>query len=758
MIKKYFDFRYFFLLESLLKIDKDLHLIISKLSTKDPVAKMLLGLINQDITTNVNYLKPSDKNDDVKFVNDTQVKRFVDAGQDPFDRASNSAKIGRTVRQILTANKISVTDQQIEKFVNSYKNAWDNKYKNVGEGFHLISGEEIRDWYLEKNYVPGGGTLNNSCMRYQETQQLLNIYTENPEVCQLLILLDDKNRLLGRAILWKLIPGTGKSPYYLDRIYTRFDNDAEKFADWFRGFLKDDSDNFSCHFLGNTRGCRVQLKDWKFKLYPYMDTFALLDYDNGILMSFDGEDRNKLIFYIQNTSGHPNVPYHQWSESHQKWFRDSECKWIDEPGDYFPTEECERDYNGNWYHKDDVVYSDFYKGYIYQDYAKELEGFGLVDTNDICDVYDSVKDGKPKDSKKYLLSLIGESDYVKVEIGYNYYYVHKDYVCYDVYNSEFILKEDATNYKKLYNISDEDYEKLSNKFGGFDEVDVNYESFGIYDSYTRTPFVGFLYNNIKRSRKYFVVKEILETFGFKSIYDFYVMKNNDFYKGYSKMCYEHTLDILKKNGLDKTPIIDFINEVDKYLTLDSKNRNYITVNKEFANIKKYGSYVGFYNTMIAEYIKKNKVLDVLNSDEVLNTFTDFIKDREHTYEFTVNDEDIKITNKDFSDYDRLKEKNKLFIQTAKDEILQFTYWYILLNDDDYAYEKFKNKNFMTRIIKIFVRFNDVSGVYSNIINAIRRDFSDDYNFRNLLQETGITVNSRLSADKEVFDDFLKRLK
>ena len=85
------------------------------------------------LSNNAN-LKTSDKNDDVKFVNDTQVKRFIDAGQDPFERATNSAKIGRTVRQILTANNISVTDQQIEKFVNTYKNAWDKSFKKTSEG------------------------------------------------------------------------------------------------------------------------------------------------------------------------------------------------------------------------------------------------------------------------------------------------------------------------------------------------------------------------------------------------------------------------------------------------------------------------------------------------------------------------------------------------------------------------------------------------------------------------------------------------
>jgi hypothetical protein len=166
MIKKYFDFSFFLLLESILKVNPEFDELIKSISDKDPVAKMLLSLIDKDIKTNVNYLKPSDKNDDMKFVNDTQVKRFIDAGQDPFDRATNSAKIGRTVRQILTTNGISVTDPQIEKFVNTYKNAWDKSFKKTSEGIHVVSGEEIRNWYLFDKYVPGGGQLNSSCMRY----------------------------------------------------------------------------------------------------------------------------------------------------------------------------------------------------------------------------------------------------------------------------------------------------------------------------------------------------------------------------------------------------------------------------------------------------------------------------------------------------------------------------------------------------------------------------------------------------------------
>ena len=49
MIKRYFDFRYFSLLESILKVDPDFQKLIKSISDKDPVAGMLIALINQDI-------------------------------------------------------------------------------------------------------------------------------------------------------------------------------------------------------------------------------------------------------------------------------------------------------------------------------------------------------------------------------------------------------------------------------------------------------------------------------------------------------------------------------------------------------------------------------------------------------------------------------------------------------------------------------------------------------------------------------------
>ncbi len=765
MIKKYSNFRYFFLLESLLKVDPDFFTLIKDTSSKDPIAKMLLGLIDQDITTNVNYLKPSDKNDDVKFVNDTQVKRFLDVGQDPFDRATNSAKIGRTVRQILSANKIGFTDQQIEKFVNTYKNSWDKKYKKTGEGLHLISGEEIKHWYLESTYVPGGGSLNNSCMRYQETQEFLDIYTENPDVCQLLILVDDKNRLLGRALLWKLIPGTGKSPYYLDRIYTRFDSDAEKFADWFRDFLKVKDDNFSAHFHGITQGCRVKLKKWKFKFYPYMDTFAILDYNDGILLTYDGEDRKRLQYHIQNTGGHPNVPGHQWSEKHQAWILAMEAIWINDLDDYVLKSECVKDYKNEFIYKEFAVYSDFYKAYVNKNTAVEEEGFGLVDSDDVCYVYDGIENGKPTKKRKFLYSLLGDSEYGKVESGYSYYWLNKKFLTYDCYSNEFVVLTDDVfeDYEKLYPIKKEDFDKINEESKWFDNVDYYYDSFGINDKYTRTPLVLHLYDATKEERRYLVPESFMSAFVFKPGNDFLVIKKSTFLTGFKQMCYDYTLEFLKKIEVSSPEMLEKLEYIN--IELNSRSGDYRGLNRSYIEMKKYGSYMELFNSKIAELFKENRILENLESESSVNKFIDFIKEQRHSFSFFVNyqEPDDELIEVEYNDED-LREKILKFIDVFKKQIIFSAYWYILINDMDYVEELLsgycaQNKLQRSfRLVKYYVRFGDVGGDFAQTVAYARREFDDKYEYKKICTEQNISIVSWSKNSEDVFNNFLSKLK
>ena len=779
MIKKYFDFSFFLLLESILKVNPEFDELIKSISDKDPVAKMLLSLIDKDIKTNVNYLKPSDKNDDMKFVNDTQVKRFIDAGQDPFDRATNSAKIGRTVRQILTTNGISVTDPQIEKFVNTYKNAWDKSFKKTSEGIHVVSGEEIRNWYLFDKYVPGGGQLNSSCMRYRETQSFLNIYTENPDVCQLVILVDDKNRLLGRALLWKLIPGCNKYGYYLDRIYTRFDNDAEKIADWYKDFIKATDDNYKSHSIGRTSGSKVQLKNWKFKEYPYMDTLSVLDYEDGILGTYEIEDRSKLQYHIQNTEGEPSVPNHDWSDHYQRWISNRESVYVNSLGDYYLESDCVRGYDNNWIFKDHSIYSDYYKSYIDKDNAVDLDGFGLVDSDDIITVYDDVdtKFGRPLGPKKFLRSKLDNSNYLKVEIGFDDYWINSKLCLYDTYNSMNIVKKDGleNEYTALYLIDRDEFNHSDRIFNDLiDNFATYYHSWGIDDKYTKFPIFLNCYDSNQISRKKYCNKETLEYFNFE-IGDRPVvyMQDEDYYKGYHKMCYKYSVDIIKKyaesiEGCNAEPLLKNLKEIDDYLYSNNFG-SYRDINDSYNGVKEYGSYTSYFNSVVSKLYKDNLVIENVLSDETIDQFFSEIRDNSRGFRFEDLDEkEISISWQDGDDI--LKDKLRKFIKTFENSILYFSYWYIVFNDSDYARYRLESyltqnsidSNNMTRILICnYVRYRDTGGDFSRSINTIRREVDNSYDslVKSVLDENNIDrYRDENEKSIEVYNNFLTFLK
>jgi hypothetical protein len=198
-------------------------------------------------------------------------------------------KIGRFVNKLIDIYKKSGNDQSIidgvtaaavEKFVNAYT-ARILFEENAFSRFEIVKGEEIKKWYHESNYAGQGGQLNSSCMRFGRCQDFFKIYTENPEVCQLLILKDETGKKIeGRALLWTTVDGKK----FMDRIYTTKDSLVKLFAKWAEdnSYINkgQETHNYRTPLLDTII---VQVKPKLYPKYPYMDT--LIDYvpDKGIL-------------------------------------------------------------------------------------------------------------------------------------------------------------------------------------------------------------------------------------------------------------------------------------------------------------------------------------------------------------------------------------------------------------------------------------------------------------------------------------------
>lgn len=166
MTRKFKDFTIEYLLESVLEVSPEFKKIISNIKTSSGLERYIVDWVNSrsDIKTNYNLLGPGDSSDKILYLQDRQYQRFKETGVDISTRTKIDSNVGRLVRSILSDNGIKFTEPQVEEFVNGYKSEW-NRIYNPRE-FDIVRGEDIRFWYLEKNYYRGGqSSLGNSCMR-----------------------------------------------------------------------------------------------------------------------------------------------------------------------------------------------------------------------------------------------------------------------------------------------------------------------------------------------------------------------------------------------------------------------------------------------------------------------------------------------------------------------------------------------------------------------------------------------------------------
>lgn len=222
------------------------------------------------------------------------------ANDDPFTSTlRQKAKIGRITRQIFDATEYKPTDIEIEEFSHLLRSLDSTLW---GE-FRIVSGEAIRSAYLGDNYEPRQGSLNNSCMQYDYCQDYLEVYVQNPEQVQLLILEHKDNKtIMGRALVWQSNHGT-----IMDRIYgststqVLFEKYAEKEGWWFKASER------SQEFLKNTNAqsvtvldAFVELPNHLHALYPYMDTFFHYDAKEG---RFYAQGGHRYDVYLHGTEG-----------------------------------------------------------------------------------------------------------------------------------------------------------------------------------------------------------------------------------------------------------------------------------------------------------------------------------------------------------------------------------------------------------------------------------------------------------------------
>jgi hypothetical protein len=219
-------------------------------------------------------------------------------------KSRQEINIGRAIRALLKSADQKVLDKDLQEFVNQFKSTID-KLNDKFSYFELVSGESIGHWYSQAHYYERKGTLGSSCMA-SVPSSYFDIYIENPNVCQLLILKskEDTTKISGRALLWTIRDGKK----FLDRVYTINDSDVNLFREyakengWYYKYYNNSSDSGLSIAPDGERislDLTVDITKGRYDAYPYLDTLKHFDPKKGTLSINKSDDS----YLLESTSG-----------------------------------------------------------------------------------------------------------------------------------------------------------------------------------------------------------------------------------------------------------------------------------------------------------------------------------------------------------------------------------------------------------------------------------------------------------------------
>lgn len=207
----------------------------------------------------------------------------------------NPLKIGRFITAMLGLTGKKYNASEIEQFVSEWKSVL-SIMNDAFSKFAVVQKREIYELYQSSRYEEEEGTLGRSCMA-EASDDMLAIYTDNSEVCKMVVKWSDNgeitdgafksNKIVGRALLWTTTSGD----IFMDRVYTIDSSDEELFKKYAEsnGWWSKSAQNSAQSFTA-VRGSESKLPTYVVQLersydneYPYLDTLCYLNSDSGKL-------------------------------------------------------------------------------------------------------------------------------------------------------------------------------------------------------------------------------------------------------------------------------------------------------------------------------------------------------------------------------------------------------------------------------------------------------------------------------------------
>lgn len=240
-------------------------------------------------------------------------------------------KMGRIIKKLIP----EIPDKDLESLVNNLRS------EQTGYEMKLVKGDEIAKYYKSESCDPKlyrYGTLQSSCMtnKAEIKPYIFDIYTKNPDSCQLLVMLNSNGQLMGRALVWTvdeiakwdqnkneefysnfdvdwqrqqvepydnhLIKGKTKNLFFMDRVYYTKEWISNAFHKWARdnNFMIKIGESISYKGKVASPTLFVKVNKIAYRQFPYMDTFKNYDVQSGTLCNYEVNYRG---FNLGDTQG-----------------------------------------------------------------------------------------------------------------------------------------------------------------------------------------------------------------------------------------------------------------------------------------------------------------------------------------------------------------------------------------------------------------------------------------------------------------------
>jgi hypothetical protein len=274
----------------------------------------------------------------------------------------------------------------------------------------------------------------------------------------------------------------------MDRVYTNYDSDKKIFEEFA-------NENGWEKYPAN-KIIKVQLKNFDFNSYPYMDTLSSFNLVTGVLTNTLMKEEDWVI--LQSTNGSYEGSDGVWSEFHQESIPENEAVWCENINSYSWSE------LSTWLeYKSEYAYDN--GGIVYSEY--DSSSYFIEDTvySEITDEYYYLEGGKfiqiqtsSDESDKQWIPEDRTDLYIKID---DQYYYRLEYIK-DPYTNEYHFKDemiDGIRYNVLL------LKKLEKELGTVTKVVIK-ELVDIYkkDNYDKDSIIKSISEN-KEFKKYILV-------------------------------------------------------------------------------------------------------------------------------------------------------------------------------------------------------------------------------------------------------------